>query len=385
LRIPTVVIGFEQYGYLYNLYKNCRYLNARDLKTINIRKVYNACNKTLKTIRKKDISPSKSISVKTGTGVSRQTIEIVSKPQYSTYVYVRPISGLGDAVMLRPAIIENMRLYPKADHIIYSKLPYGDIYKDIEGLEIINMTLNREDAFNTICSQHNNKETRISNVYNTCGRYESSNQPCLIERGKYMFTGNIISKTRQEIWADEIGVKLNKLDYNVGFFDNELEYADEFVDDRNIIVLHLTSSERWRDYIYKEVLVDFIAEHYDGSVFIMDIGYKHYGGRTNIIVNDNIPIRKVWSIISKSKLLIGVDSSGVHLSGSVGVPTFGLFGPTDPKIRLKYDNVGWLDNKKLCKAKSMPCWYQPCEEKYCLDIQPKDVWDSVIKRFGDVL
>ena len=54
LRIPTVVIGFEQYGYLYNLYKNCRYLNARDLKTINIRKVYKACKGILKTIKERN-------------------------------------------------------------------------------------------------------------------------------------------------------------------------------------------------------------------------------------------------------------------------------------------------------------------------------------------
>jgi hypothetical protein len=308
---------------------------------------------------------------------------IVSKHQYNTYVYVRPISGIGDAVMLRPVIIENIKQNPTSSHILYSKLPYGNIYKDIAGLDIINMKTNCEDAVNLIRNQHDNKETKIINVYSTCGRYEANHQPYYFECDKYISTGNVISKTRQDIWADEIGVKLNELDYGVKFFDNELEYADEFVDDRNIIVLHLSSADRWRDYIHKEDLIDFIAKHYDGSLFVMDIEYKYYGDKTNIITNDNIPIRKVWAIISKSKLLIGVDSAGVHLSGSVGVPTFGLFGPTDPKIRLKYDNVGWLDNGKLCE--NMPCWYQPCEQKYCLDIKPQDIWNSVIKRFGEVL
>lgn len=294
------------------------------------------------------------------------------KPSYSTYIYVRPISGIGDAIMLRPVIIENMRLYPGSSHIIYSKLPYGNIYKDIEGLDIININSNNKDVVNDIKSKHDEKETKVFNVYNTCALFEHDHK-------------GHIDKSRQEIWADEVRIELDKLDYNVKFSDQELEYADRFIGSKNIITLHLTSADLWRDYIHKEGLIDFIATNYNGYVFIMDSGYKYYGDRANVIINNNILIRDVWSIVSKSKLLIGIDSAGIHLSGSVGVPTFGLFGPTDPKIRLKYNNVGWLDNSELCKNKSMPCWYQPCKGKYCLDIKPKDVWDSVIKRFGDIL
>ena len=297
-----------------------------------------------------------------------QVYQPTIKSSYNNYIYVRPISGIGDAVMLRPVIIENMKQYPKSSHIIYSKLPYGDIYKDIEGLDIININTDNKDIVGIIRSRHNEKETKVCNVYDSCALYEHEHKK--------------VNKSRQDIWADEVDVKLNELNYNVRFTDTELDFADKFIDSRNMIVLHLTSADLWRDYIYKEGIIDFIADNYDGYIFVMDVGYRYYGDRTNVITNPNMPIRNVWSIISKSKLLIGVDSAGVHLSGSVGVPTFGLFGPTDPKIRLRYDNVGWLDNNKLCKNKSMPCWYQPCKEKYCLDIKPEKVWDEVIKRFG---
>lgn len=41
---------------------------------------------------------------------------------------------------------------------------------------------------------------------------------------------------------------------------------------------------------------------------------------------------ETYFILKKSKLFLGSDSSNMHLSSVAGIPTIGLFGPTNDKI-----------------------------------------------------
>jgi hypothetical protein len=84
--------------------------------------------------------------------------------------------------MLRPVIIENIKQNPTSSHILYSKLPYGNIYKDIAGLDIINMKTNCEDAVNLIRNQHDNKETKIINGVKAVNDKERENIEELLKK-----------------------------------------------------------------------------------------------------------------------------------------------------------------------------------------------------------
>jgi len=65
------------------------------------------------------------------------------------------------------------------------------------------------------------------------------------------------------------------------------------------------------------------------------------------------------AILKRSRLFIGPDSSGMHISGALGTPTVTIFGPSSP--------VSWVPKGKqhLIVHKDLPC--VPCRQKGCQD------------------
>ena len=65
------------------------------------------------------------------------------------------------------------------------------------------------------------------------------------------------------------------------------------------------------------------------------------------------------AILKHSRLFIGADSSGMHISGAVGTPTVTIFGPSSP--------ISWVPKGKqhLIVHKDLPC--VPCRQKGCQD------------------
>jgi lipopolysaccharide heptosyltransferase I len=45
------------------------------------------------------------------------------------------------------------------------------------------------------------------------------------------------------------------------------------------------------------------------------------------------------AVLRQARLMIGPDTGPLHLAAALGVPTVGLFGPTDPKRNGPYGNV----------------------------------------------
>jgi len=308
----------------------------------------------------------------------------------ASHIYVRPVSGFGDAVMLRPAIVANMIKYPDDKHTIFSVSPFLDIYNDIDGLTIVDTPGARLDD-KIQCIEDNARRDDIHyNVYNTCALYETKNQPYYIINNngssKAVPSGKHIILSRQEIWGNVVGVDFDINNYKVKFSDEELEKADYYKHYGRYMFLHMESADIWRSYIYRQSLVDYFAKRYDGYVFVMDRGFKYFGRCKNVVTFDDMPIRDMWVIISNATLMVGVDSAGVHLAGSVEVPTFGLFGPTDPKMRLLYKKVGWIDRFSRIRSCRQPCWYLPCKHLSCLrSITPRFIYNKVKKTFGDYL
>ena len=89
----------------------------------------------------------------------------------------------------------------------------------------------------------------------------------------------------------------------------------------------------------------------------------------------NYPLNQVLSLVSRMRLIIAPDTAGIHLAGGVGVPILGVFGPTDPIIRLgNYQKATWMP----INCKKHPCWYSTCKKKNCLrKISARDVYKKV--------
>jgi len=267
----------------------------------------------------------------------------------SRVVYYRYTIGLGDAIMCRPAIVENLALYPKHNHIAKFNISSINILKDLP--------LKLEPVYTNVLEKPDNVIDLSS--------------PCLDkEKLEIQEYGKVLT-SRQDIYCETVGVE-NKNKYNVSFTKEEAAFAEGFLSGmRNPIGIHLKANCWSRSYPFSKNFIQYLYTKYkDIVVFGDDVGV----GRRF----ENTDCRLFWAVVSKLKLLIGVDSFGIHAAGSTGVPIYGVFGPTDPEIRLKYyDNA--VSNKVKCKKH--PCWYSVCKlkDKDCVGCLGTLYWKSLYK------
>ncbi len=93
------------------------------------------------------------------------------------------------------------------------------------------------------------------------------------------------------------------------------------------------------------------AEHDRAEEIVRSCGPRclNYAGKTSI--------GTYAALLRECRLLIGVDSAGLHIAAAVGTPTVGIFGPSSP--------VSWapVGRQHLVVQKDFPCL--PCREKGC--------------------
>ena len=74
-------------------------------------------------------------------------------------------------------------------------------------------------------------------------------------------------------------------------------------------------------------------------------------------------IRQLSALLERSRLYVGTDSGPMHLAGALGVPTVGLFGPSDPARFAPYLQTATVVRRDLpCSPCGMPtCRYGTME------------------------
>ena len=307
------------------------------------------------------------------------------------FCYQRLTRGLGDAIMLRPAIIGSMVKHPEARHVLHCLKNTSPIFRDIVGLEIVEFPDGKlakgfdNDAYCKLVLESRklisrlDGEMTIFQLSKSESEYEYENAPSQIVNGKYVPTGKKIELSRQDIWCNIVDVPFSIDNYNIKFFDAEYEYADKFLADKsNPLVIHLKSVDKARSYKYPDTFIDYFAKKWDGYIIVLDGEYR---GLAKNVLTLKADIRQVWCVISKCSALIGIDSFGIHASGSTGVKTYGMFGPTDPRCRLLYHRAISSDSYEKCSVQ--PCWYKNCQYVPCLNARkPSWYWEDFRLKMG---
>lgn len=108
------------------------------------------------------------------------------------------------------------------------------------------------------------------------------------------------------------------------------------------------------------VLILWGPEDFDDANFIKN-------NVNNSILAPETDLKQLAGLISQCNLIISNDSGPMHLSAALGVPTIGLFGPTDPKKHgpysdksdyvIKSDLHCIMCNKLVCPYKK-ECFFQ---------------------------
>ena len=97
---------------------------------------------------------------------------------------------------------------------------------------------------------------------------------------------------------------------------------------------------------------------------IIDEQQHNYPG--TIQLPKNMKLTEKAFIVNKCKMLIGVDSMGIHMSCAFGVPTIAIYGNTLPELcrPLSNNNLITIKPKKRCTEG----WHHKCkEDNYCID------------------
>lgn len=286
----------------------------------------------------------------------------------------RPVGGIGDAVMMLPAVTALRTEWGDAVPIIVLCVDYIEpIFRHHPDVDcVISLTQDEigryEDRIKA--EQLAGAGAIIHPLYYPCpaAEYEAACNP-------------YIDKSRQAIFAEACDVKFNGGGYNVKLSEEELNTSKDWnIGDRYVMV-HLRSHDKWRDYpkiLTQALLIKLVklGTKHDFEVLSVDSVFDY--GIKKVRAIHHTHLNSIMGIIAGAMMLVGPDSAMVHIAGALDVDTLGIFGPTDPEIRLKYSRAYWMKGFERCGRQH--CWYCPCRNKYCLKtLKPVTVANRVEK------
>ncbi|NIQ03420.1 MAG: hypothetical protein GWM98_26135 [Nitrospinaceae bacterium] len=93
----------------------------------------------------------------------------------------------------------------------------------------------------------------------------------------------------------------------------------------------------------------------------------------------NLSFGQKASILRRCRLMVGNDSAPIHIAVALGVPTFSLWGPTNPN---RYGDPAAHHFPIFKKIECSPCYadgeFPDCRDNECLkDISAQEVWKKI--------
>lgn len=101
------------------------------------------------------------------------------------------------------------------------------------------------------------------------------------------------------------------------------------------------------------------------------------------ILGPETSIREMVALISNCKVVIANDSGPMHLTAAIGVPTIGIFGPTNPYAHRPFSNNSyWVRNENL---ECIQCNLRECPKNHeCMkELDPQLVIEKLKLIFND--
>lgn len=297
--------------------------------------------------------------------------EVVVKKKDAILV-LRAIGGIGDMLMLTPAIRGIKEQYPFLPMVVCTTNKYppvGCLFDLLKNNPFIDEVISVNELGNY----------RFYKTYNF-----QTNEEAGIEVNPAAKSSN-----RIDIFCDLAKVNpSSKLPiYNVT--EEEKVWADKWVEripkERQgmLFGVHASSAYTRRAWPREKVLLlaFLLTNNYPNSsvIFFEDVQYE-----TNELKYPNIyhvkgmPIRWVAALMDRCYLMVATDSGLLHIAGALKKRIVGLFGSTPPEARLdKYAQSFSITMDYPCS----PCWYQKCGWNFkCLtDITVEMVQDAIEK------
>lgn len=290
----------------------------------------------------------------------------------SIYVY-RSNRGIGDLIMITPAIIELLEKFPNSEIDLYTKEKYFQIFSGIKRLNLIDY-------------KKFNKRKKYDLGY-------TLSNPCPALMHENIKKRNT-KLSRIELFAKAMNIKLKNYKPVIKLTEQEIKKAKQILKQNEInskqklIGIQLHSAKTHRDYPYMNQLIKKIIKQFPNTQIITfgldkDKIYKH----KKVKHLKNLKLRELFALVNLCDLIICPDSSSVHIAAAFDKPTIALFGPIGVYERLKhYPFATAITSKRDC----VPCW-KPWGAKCKLTKSNKSLCmydiktDDIIKKIKDKL
>lgn len=285
----------------------------------------------------------------------------------------RAMGGIGDILMMTPGLRALAAKYPHAE--VHFAVP-RNFHAVLEGFPQVRLI------------DIDNEPLRLSEYWRwinltdcPAGRTEARQYPN-------------VRTNRIEIFAKAMGVSKRNLGSTAGFLPvyrvtpDETTWATTRLQELNphglpVIGVQPFAADSYRNWPHMEALVAELSRRHLVLVFHHE-RLTGFGAPNTIQIVE--PIRKSIALASRCEKLIVLDSSFLHFSAALGVPTYAIFGAISGKVRTRrYPNVRLFAPSKQ-EFPCYPCWrheHKPCHltngrESICLrSITVKDVEDAV--------
>lgn len=297
---------------------------------------------------------------------------VLASSNMDVYIISRTSPGMGDAVMIMQAITGVRKKIGSKAVIIVAGLEYvNTVFEHNDCIDfILPYTSEQVSALidNKQMKSLANSGAIIYNLYNPC--------PCGVHEYENRDNTDKI-KPRVEIFAEACGVEFDIDNYNFVLHPNDLDASLRLGLPERYVVLGMRTSMAWKDYRYikwfARKLADF-GKKSDFAVITMDESLVVPTNRypvTGIHGLVNQKLTDLYGVIANSLMTVSCDSGYAHVAGALGVPVFGIYGPTPPRVFLKYKQVSWLPKFRKCPRQY--CWYWQCKLRPCLCVHPNKV------------
>ncbi len=100
---------------------------------------------------------------------------------------------------------------------------------------------------------------------------------------------------------------------------------------------------------------------------------------SQVVILPELPLRELSGVLVNMRALVAPDGGVLHLAIALGLPTLGLFGPTDPSIWFPYEGLPHAE-LVIRDAHCRPCHLHECPDPFCLQtISPEHVAERLAR------
>lgn len=283
------------------------------------------------------------------------SIELITSPLYGS-------GALYEIAQHNPFIDKIHHVDPYAGVPTRTRLVWGNFYKDCPRLEDQQIWKSADLTFDL-------------------------NTPCVDYEWDAMLSPEGIRKPRYQIWCDFCDVVPSTYFPVYEFKEGEREQARNLLDSMGLtrpIIIAVNANDD-RRAVPKNKLASIITllQAKGHEVVTMDGTFK-FDGIPGIVGQR---LSSVMALMSWGSVCISGDSGLLHVAGTVGTPIVGIFGPTDPDMRMGVYRGSAIDGRRF--APCSPCWYQyPClknpnpdHQVFCLKRIPPEIIAAEVEKW----